>query len=986
MSNGRDQKPEGPPKAIQDGDVHVFNPKRDAPDKTTAMPAMPDDGVEATHPEATAAGPPAFTEAAGGEKTAAIDLDAVLFTEAAGGEKTAAIDLDAFLDDGLADPDQSRASPAEPLPDKTSAIDVRQLLGQEPSAPDKALASAQPAFEDADKTSAFDVSQLGFDEPLPVADQTLQTAIPVFEGELPDFQLPDQTMAAGMSGLEAPKPAPKPVVEVPAPTMALDSKQVEARVAAEMAQRAPAPGPTKPPILEVTQGNDVGRMFEILGDETVVGRGLECDVVLRDASVSRKHFKIVKDGPRYRLVDLGSGNGTKLDDQRMSNVPIRHGAKLEAGTTVMQWLWPESVPAPAASDSEKTAAFDSTALASQLAAAQAAAGAKFKSFGEGDDGKTRMGDMAALEVLTDWAPKQAVPEPVEVAATPAKKGGGAVKMVAVMVVLLALGGGGFLVADRFAGLGIVFEKPKPRETVEDPKAQEVRALMEEGLALVKDKEWLAARKKFKEAAEVDPEAKDPAEGLARIASEIEAWKAKEDGEKSLEEEKLEDAIAAFKKIPDASVYYPEAKDFLKQARNAKIQRVLTQAREADDAGDPAKGLTVLAAALKEYPEDGELLGMQEELSRPQEPAATPEVAEGAPDAADADAREVEVAAEIGPSPDAGPVVRAADAAQPAAVPDTKVAAAEPAAAEPAAATASSTTRIATAPTPVTATPSTPSSSTSPTPRTTTSSTPSSSTSSSTSPTPRTATSSTTSSSASTSTSPTPRTATSSTTSSSTSSTTRPATTRTTTTASEERPKRADANTELSAGLQKYASGDFAGAIASFTTVASGRASAKDKARAERLRAAVEKFKTLYGEGMSSAASFRASKAIDALSEARKLDASVSGAYEAKIKSELARQYTYLAHAANSNGDFGKAGSYARKALALDSEDQQAQKIYRDVQGKAQGWLEEAKGLAKDSPEKAMALLQKVLAVFPRDDPRYTEAYNLLNQLAQTEQE
>jgi tetratricopeptide (TPR) repeat protein len=185
--------------------------------------------------------------------------------------------------------------------------------------------------------------------------------------------------------------------------------------------------------------------------------------------------------------------------------------------------------------------------------------------------------------------------------------------------------------------------------------------------------------------------------------------------------------------------------------------------------------------------------------------------------------------------------------------------------------------------------------------------------------------------------------------------------------------------DIATGLQKYGALDFSGAISAFEA-ASKRGKKADRAKAERLAASVKKFQVAWSSGMSAAKAYKASQAIADLTKARKLDAAVNSAHQAAIKAELSKQHSYLANVAYQREDFGAAGNYARKALALNSNQPSAQKIYDEVQAKAQTWLAEAKGMASSDPGKAMQLLSRVLAVFPRGDSRYSEAYKLLNEL------
>lgn len=191
---------------------------------------------------------------------------------------------------------------------------------------------------------------------------------------------------------------------------------------------------------------------------------------------------------------------------------------------------------------------------------------------------------------------------------------------------------------------------------------------------------------------------------------------------------------------------------------------------------------------------------------------------------------------------------------------------------------------------------------------------------------------------------------------------------------------------MSAVLAKYASGDFAGAAAAAKSIASGGGSRKVRKRAKRMAAAIPSFQAAYGAGMSAAKAFKATSAISKLKKARKLDASIGGSYRGKIRAALAKMYAYQANSYYAAGKLGRAGGAARKALALQPGLSAASRIYNEVQGKAQTWLDQAKAAAKSNPSKAMALLQKVVSVFPRTDPRYKAAFELLNKLAAQDEE
>lgn len=93
--------------------------------------------------------------------------------------------------------------------------------------------------------------------------------------------------------------------------------------------------------LVVIAGNDNGNEYPMSGMPMTVGRALGNDIVLTDIAVSRKHMTVEFDGRQYRLVDLGSGNGTLINDRLETGTALlHHGDRLELGNTVFRFEHP----------------------------------------------------------------------------------------------------------------------------------------------------------------------------------------------------------------------------------------------------------------------------------------------------------------------------------------------------------------------------------------------------------------------------------------------------------------------------------------------------------------------------------------------------------------------------------------------------------------------------------------------------------------------
>jgi len=80
-------------------------------------------------------------------------------------------------------------------------------------------------------------------------------------------------------------------------------------------------------------------------DSIVVGRSLNCDLVINDPSASRRHFKLVSAGGTYLLTDLSSGNGTEVDGAPTRETELLHNACIKVGTTLFRFVLPGGPPA-----------------------------------------------------------------------------------------------------------------------------------------------------------------------------------------------------------------------------------------------------------------------------------------------------------------------------------------------------------------------------------------------------------------------------------------------------------------------------------------------------------------------------------------------------------------------------------------------------------------------------------------------------------------
>ena len=631
-------------------------------------------------------------------------------------EKTAAFSVDSLGD--------LLAEPAAPAPKAAAAAPARPAPGRAPARPEPARAPARPeparpaarpeppprqappraAAEDEDdgegKTQAFSLDSIGslLEEPVkapapaPAARAGRAAPAPApaparhddddddGEGRTQAFSLDDFGAAPAAPGRRPGAPAAAAddedgfertmavsLDEIPAPsadrTMMVD---VEADIAsvkadiersrggrgkgkgAEPAKAARAPEPAKPAYLTVLIGTDLGKTYTLERDTSLFGRGMDADCVISDASASRKHFNVVRAGAGWKLVDLGSGNGTKVDGTKVKELVLKDGMKIECGTTTLEF-------------------HDPAAKAGRGKDASGGAAAMREVESDDDSEKTRMGDMAALEIDPDWEARRArarleaaqgqetIAQPVpEEIAPPKKKKGGAGKVAAIVGGLVLLGGGGFVAADKFAGLGIIFPKEVPAETtsggaggtepkpagaetgapagseagVEDEaaKVKKAKGLVTDGEAAYVEQRWYEAKKLFKEALALNPKAERDNgvpvdEAVLLVDAQIDAQQQLVDAKKAISEERFAEALDLLKKIKVESAYHKDAQELVPGVRDDFVAQSLGVARQFEEKGDLEAAKKAVAEALTVAKEDPDALAMQVALERAAAPDA-----------------------------------------------------------------------------------------------------------------------------------------------------------------------------------------------------------------------------------------------------------------------------------------------------------------------------------------------------------------------------
>ena len=91
--------------------------------------------------------------------------------------------------------------------------------------------------------------------------------------------------------------------------------------------------------LVLIHGEDLGRKFDLVSEETLIGRSSKADIQVDQDSVSRHHAKIRVDGVRITVEDMGSTNGTIVNDEHIEDtLRLRNGDLLKIGRTIFKFI------------------------------------------------------------------------------------------------------------------------------------------------------------------------------------------------------------------------------------------------------------------------------------------------------------------------------------------------------------------------------------------------------------------------------------------------------------------------------------------------------------------------------------------------------------------------------------------------------------------------------------------------------------------------
>lgn len=91
-------------------------------------------------------------------------------------------------------------------------------------------------------------------------------------------------------------------------------------------------------VLIYPPGPNMGQRFPLDSDEIVVGRGADCDIQIDRDSVSRRHARLFRTENGWSVEDLGSTNGSYINDQPVDRSNLRDSDFLKVGAAIFKFL------------------------------------------------------------------------------------------------------------------------------------------------------------------------------------------------------------------------------------------------------------------------------------------------------------------------------------------------------------------------------------------------------------------------------------------------------------------------------------------------------------------------------------------------------------------------------------------------------------------------------------------------------------------------
>ncbi len=91
-------------------------------------------------------------------------------------------------------------------------------------------------------------------------------------------------------------------------------------------------------LVQIYPPQSIGRFVNLTGDTITLGRDDHSSMMFDDPAVSRHHARIARVGDSYVVTDLGSRNGTFVNDQAVPSQALRDGDRVRVGQQILKFF------------------------------------------------------------------------------------------------------------------------------------------------------------------------------------------------------------------------------------------------------------------------------------------------------------------------------------------------------------------------------------------------------------------------------------------------------------------------------------------------------------------------------------------------------------------------------------------------------------------------------------------------------------------------
>ncbi len=353
-----------------------------------------------------------------------------------------------------------------------------------------------------------------------------------------------------------------------------------------------------PPLsLQITAGPDQGKKKKFKGVRMVIGRTPGVDLQLSDQSVSRRHVELVQGDKGVLLRDLGSGNGTKVNGEKIAEKILEHGDEIHIGKTKLKFVDELAAFKKLRDDAQE----EKEAPAEEVKAQEAAeSGAASEAAAEGVEAKAaedgEAGEEAGPKTIARPALDRAGRKPISRRGPEAK---GVAALVEKFKALppkqrLMVAGGAAVAMLLF--LVLISATRSPPVPVVDPRAK----LAVEKMQLARDAVRAARYEEaigFIESAEKLQPGIDQTKLAAQARDELAIQKSIEAVKVMIEQSRFDDARSELARVPQGSIKTEEAKKVVEE--DLKVAEAKFKRQKIDDmlAAGELEGARQLMAEL-----------------------------------------------------------------------------------------------------------------------------------------------------------------------------------------------------------------------------------------------------------------------------------------------------------------------------------------------------------------------------------------------------